>query len=123
MTLTNYWWLLIWIFVAGGVLAMAPKRKEIVCGKIEERWQILPAIILVLPYIIWAGFRSDNFGDTSVYRQIFISAPTSISQLGSYLSNVTKDKGFVVLTVIFKSIIGNFDKIFSFLLLLFNYFV
>ena len=50
MTLTNYWWLLVWLFMGGAFLAwFFPKRKELVYGKVEERWEILPAIILVVP--------------------------------------------------------------------------
>ena len=65
MTLTNYWWLLIWLFIGGGALAVfMPKRQEIVLGKTEERWGMLSAFVLILPYIIWAGFRSNSFGDS-----------------------------------------------------------
>lgn len=65
MTLTNYWWLLIWMFTGGVLISIyAPKKKELVCGKVEERWTLLSAFLLVFPYIIWAGFRSDIFGDS-----------------------------------------------------------
>ena len=110
MTLTNYWWLLIWLFTGGALLAYAfPKKAEIVCGRTEERWNIAPAILLVVPYIIWAGFRSDSYGDTMAYRQTFFQAPGSFMELPGYLAGVSKDKGFAALTVILKSIIGNSD--------------
>ena len=110
MTLTNYWWLLVWLFTGGAFLAwFFPKRKELVYGKVEERWEILPAIILVVPYIIWAGFRTDGFGDTGVYRTNFLDAPSQLGQLPEYLETITKDKGFAVLTVLLKTIIGNSD--------------
>lgn len=65
MRLTNYWWLLIWLFIGGMFLTIIfPKKRELVCGKKEERWGVVPAIILVLPFIIWAGFRGDGFGDS-----------------------------------------------------------
>ena len=64
MNLTNYWWLLIWIFVAGGTMAiMMPKQREVVCGKTEYRWGWIPALLVALPYILWATFRVD-FGDS-----------------------------------------------------------
>ena len=57
MTLTNYWWLLIWIFI-GGVLALfIPKQQELVNGRKVERWTMPTALILIAPYIVWAGFR------------------------------------------------------------------
>ena len=65
MTLTNYWWLLIWLFTGGAILAcFFQKRREMICGKVEERWGVVPAVILVVPYIIWAGFRTDIIGDS-----------------------------------------------------------
>lgn len=55
MTLTNYWWLLIWIFI-GGVLALfIPKQQELVNGRKVERWTMPTALILIAPYIVWAG--------------------------------------------------------------------
>lgn len=64
MTLTNYWWLLIWMFAAGGIIAWAlPKQPVMVMGKREYRWTMSSAVIFVLPYIIWAGYRK-GFGDT-----------------------------------------------------------
>lgn len=56
MTLTNYWWLLIWIFIGGGVLALfIPKQQELVNGRRVERWTMPTALILIAPYIVWAG--------------------------------------------------------------------
>lgn len=113
MTLTNYWWLLIWLFTGGVVLAaLIPKKSERVLGTLEERWRIVPAVLLVLPYIIWAGYRSDNFGDTYAYREVFKEAPSSLSGLITYVENADKDKGFSVLTALIKSIVGNSDVIF-----------
>ena len=38
MTLTNYWWLLIWVFVGGLILSVyIPKYHEVVLGKMETR--------------------------------------------------------------------------------------
>ena len=92
MTLTNYWWLLIWVFVGGAALSIAiPKRQELVLGKLEKRWGIMPALILILPYIVWAGFRSYSFGDTSAYQQAFRECAASIGEIGTYISGVTKD--------------------------------
>ena len=75
MALTNYWWLLIWIFVGGILLTVIfPQRRELVCGEMEEeeRWDTIPAVILVIPYIIWAGFRTDAFGDSIITDRGFM---------------------------------------------------
>lgn len=71
MTLTNYWWLLIWIFIGGGVLALfIPKQQELVNGRKVERWTMPTALILIAPYIVWAGFRSNAFGDSLLSSKI-----------------------------------------------------
>lgn len=65
MTLTNYWWLLIWLFGAGAFcMYVFPKQKEYILGKIEYRWSWTATIILTLPYVIWSGFRHNFFGDS-----------------------------------------------------------
>ena len=65
MTLTNYWWLLIWVAGAGECCSfLFAKRTVNFYGHMEERWELVPALILVIPYIIWAGYRSDVWGDS-----------------------------------------------------------
>ena len=64
MTLTNYWWLLIWLVVAGRLLSiMVPKRQVQVLGKTEYRWSWPAAIFLICPYAVWCMNRK-NFGDS-----------------------------------------------------------
>lgn len=120
MTLTNYWWLIIWIFTGGLILsAYIPKRYEIVLGKVEERWRIAPAFVLILPYIIWAGFRT-NFGDSLAYKKMFNDVPSSLMQIGEYFSHNSKDQGFSVLMVLLKSIFGNSTLIFFMIIAVFQ---
>lgn len=74
MTLTNYWWLLIWCFVGGFFLAnFFPKRQEIVLGKREERWGVPAALVLIIPYIAAAAFRTDAMvGDSIITDRGFM---------------------------------------------------
>ena len=117
MTLTNYWWLLIWAFAGGLILSVyIPKRHEIVLGKTEERWRIAPAFILILPYIIWAGFRSSTFGDTSAYQQAFRECASSFGEIGTYIAEVSKDKGFYFLMAVEKSIFGSSENLYFLML-------
>ena len=108
MTLTNYWWMLIWLFLAGAFFkfVVPAAHTEYAHGKSEKRWEIGPAIILIFPYIIWAGFRG-NIGDTYAYRATFDSLPTKVGEWGDYLHEVSKDKGFSVLSLLIKAIVGN----------------
>lgn len=105
MTLTNYWWLLIWLFTGGLALtAYFPKHREMVCGKVEIRWGVVPAVLMAVPYIVWAGYRSDAFGDTAAYRGAFKDAPSSFSEMSAYLDTIMKDKGFYGLVAALKSL-------------------
>ena len=110
MTLHNYWWLLIWPLLFGGVSAVfIPKREEYVLGKKETRWHWLPALILVLPFVIWSAWRTNEFGDTGVYRSQFFSTPPTLTNIGEFLSEQPKDKGFALITILFKSLISRSD--------------
>lgn len=112
MAIRNYWMLLIWPLTVGLFLNyVVPKTLVTVEGKSEYRWGKLSAFILVLPYIIWAGFRS-YFGDTEVYRMSFNEAANSLSQLPAYAATQTKDTGFYVLNALFKIFISNSSVIF-----------
>lgn len=122
MTLTNSWWLLIWLVIAGVFLSIVvPKRPVQVMEKAECRWGMVPALILAAPYAVWAMNRS-NFGDTETYRKTFLEAPSALSQIPVYLSEHTKDQGFSVLMILMKSVIGNSDKLFFLLIASFQIF-
>lgn len=111
--LNNFGWLIIWMFIGGALFLTYPvKQKEIVLGKQEERWRIAPAILLSCPYLIWAGMRSDIWGDTHYYRKMFLAAPSKISEWATYMEGVSKDKGFSYLMLIIKAIVGNYDELF-----------
>ena len=112
LTLTNYWWLLIWLFVGGAICNYFPKRREVLGDRVVKRWDIVPAIILVVPYIIWAGFRGD-WADTGLYRSGFLRSGNSISAILAVLDNADlKDPGFSVLRIVIKMLIGNNDELF-----------
>lgn len=122
MTLTNYWWLLIWLVLAGGLLAIAvPKKPVQILGKTEYRWSWGAALILAFPYVIWAGNRI-GFGDTEVYRSTFKIIPALGDGLITYLSEHEKDQGYVVLASVIKTLIGSNDKPFFFFIAVFQMF-
>lgn len=113
MAIRNYWMLLIWPLTVGLFLnVVIPKTLVTVEGKSEYRWGRLSAFLLVLPYIIWAGFRTDIVGDTGVYRFSFQQAVSSLSQLPSYAASQSKDTGFYILNALFKIFISNSSALF-----------
>lgn len=111
LTLTNYWWLLIWLFVGGAIFEKMPKQAETLHGHHVERWTYFSAIIMILPFIIWAGFRKD-FGDTYVYRKGFQNASGGLSAALSVLFGDGKDTGYYAFLIIMKSILGNREELY-----------
>lgn len=76
-------------------------QKEIRCG-----W--ITALALAIPLIYLAGTRSGlAWGDTSAYKIMFDNLPNSLTDLGDVLTEDIKDKGFTVVSIILKSILGN----------------
>lgn len=115
LTLTNYWWLLIWLFLGGAICNYFPKRRELLGDQVVTRWDIVPAIIMVLPYIIWAGFRG-NIGDTWLYKHSFSQASSSLEDIPALFFDDVKDPGYTALTVLFKYLLGNQVDIFLLLI-------
>lgn len=109
MRLENYWWLLIWPFlfrILGFLWNM--QREEDVDGKQCVRWKPLPACLLAAPYVIWAGWRQ-TFGDTEQYRGTFLSMPSELSQIRSYMEGVEKAHGFRLIELLFKCLVSKSD--------------
>ena len=112
MVLRNYWMLLIWLLTVGLFLnVVIPKTLVTVEGKSEYRWGKFSAFLLVLPYIVWAGYRQ-GVGDTEVYRLSFYEAASSLSALPAYAASQTKDTGYYVLNSLFKIFISSSSVIF-----------
>lgn len=81
-------------------------------GQVEHRYALIPALVVAIPLIYLAGTRNNSLGDTHAYRSSFFELPSSLSQIPEYISGDMKDKGFSVLSIIIKSIIGNSDVIY-----------
>ena len=110
--LNNYWWLLIWLFAVGVFFYFVKhERTELVLGKEEQRWQPWAAVLAAIPFVLWAGCRG-NIGDTYVYREAFKSMPSQVSEWGTYLADITKDKGFSVFGLMIKLVVGNHPVIY-----------
>ncbi len=111
MRLTNYWWLLIWLFAGGYFLNRLPKRRERLNGQTAERWDVVPALVFVVPYVVWTAWRV-NFGDTELYRRTYLGLQVDLSQTLPMLLSDTKDPGFNVLSMYLKVLFGQRDELF-----------
>lgn len=107
------WYLFVLIFAVGLFANMTGLTYTVDSyGQREQRYRWLPVLVILLPLIYLAGTRGDGFGDTSAYRAGFHALPFSLSGLSEYFTDTSKDKGFTVVSVIIKSIIGNRDVLY-----------
>ena len=91
MTLTNYWWLLIWLFTGGLALAAYfPKHREMVCGKVETRWGVVPAVLMAVPYIVIAQGKPWN-RRTILFLLLALVAILYVGKFTSLLDNAMKE--------------------------------
>lgn len=100
---TSYWFPIVYLLAAGIILHGMPLKTEYLGGKQVQRWYWITALMLVFPYILWAGFRTD-FIDTRAYIRAYQTTASSLSELPAVLAKNSKDQGFSVLMVLCKSI-------------------
>ena len=91
-----------------------PKQLEHIQGHLEIRWKWIPTIIMVLPYVVWASWRPNRYGDTGMYRNTFKNMPTGFGNMVSYVLSRPKGKGFVVFEYLFKTLVSHSDIAFFF---------
>lgn len=113
--MSEYILVLIWLAVAGLISIEIPKQKMKFGDKIEYRYPIWWAIIIMLPIIYWVGTR-EYIGDTYVYAGNFQSMPQQVGEIATYMSGITKDKGFSFFSVLIKIFITS-DKTIYFCIL------
>ena len=99
---TSYWLLLIWLFGAGILLKGMPQKEELVSGRVQQRWFWFSAILLTLPYVLWAGYRTGG-ADTGSYARSFYNAPSTLASIPGILFSDGKDTGFTALMVLAKA--------------------
>lgn len=82
-------------------------KTENVLGKKEWRVRKGFAIFAVIPLIWFAATRDNWFGDTDAYMTSFSELPSTFGEMTSYIAGVEKDKGFSVLSIFIKMIVGD----------------
>lgn len=99
--MSEYILILVWLAVAGIISTQIPKKKIVVGDKIEYRYKMWWAVVIMLPIIYWVGTR-DYIGDTYSYVNNFFNMPETVGGIGTYMSGITKDRGFYFLAVLIK---------------------
>ena len=93
---------------------------ERIGDKTVTRYNWIFALVAVAPLIILAGSRNLGFGETGLYRQFFRDAPSSLSQIPSYIVDINKDKGFYFFTAIIKSLISSDERVYFYIIATFQ---
>ena len=97
---TSYWLLVIWWFGAGLILHAMPKKEELVFGQRRLLWYWVSVVIMVLPYILWTGYRP-FVADTGAYASHFNNSTASFGELLRTITS-SEDWGFYGLMIVLK---------------------
>lgn len=108
-----YQWYLFVLLIVVAVLASTTNQTYIVNvnGYREKRYRWIAVLMIAIPLIYLAGTRA-NIGDTGAYRSAFLSMVPSWNGLMEIISSDSKDKGFSIITLLMKVVIGNHDMIY-----------
>lgn len=66
--------------------------------------------------IHWRQLEEGTISAIHILIERLFDAPSSLNQLPTYLDTISKDKGFSTLTVVLKSVFGNSDVIYFFII-------
>lgn len=83
------------------------ERTEYVMGEKVRRMRVWYAVLVMLPVIWWAATRDTSFGDTWPYMSAYKDIPRGFGALWAYLEEISKDKGFTVLSGFIKMLVGD----------------
>lgn len=114
MLSNGYILILIWTAIIGILSLVSGNgfyRMETVNGERVRRVTPFFAAVVVLPLVIWAGYRG-YVGDTGAYMRAFADMPSSFAGISSYIASVKKDQGFYFTSAVIKCIIGNRNTIY-----------
>lgn len=97
---TSYWLLVIWWLGAGFVIGMMPKKEVLIGGRRQQQWYWFAVVLMVLPYVLWTGYRP-FFTDTSSYVRSFNKSAATLSAIPNVI-RTSEDWGFYSLMVVMK---------------------
>lgn len=100
--------IIIWMGIMGVLSTQNQfKRIEFEEDKKVIRYSMGFALVVMLPLILWAGFREGaGYADTNAYIASYKMLPNNMNELKNYLGNFDKDVGFYFFMGIIKQIFG-----------------
>ncbi len=113
-----YYAIIVWIaFFALLSIVIPMQQKETVMGQQTIRFNIGWAIVAVIPLLYYTTVRK-NVGDTGNYMAMYEQLPESYSEIASYMTTQTKDRGFYFFACLIKATFGSNVQIFFFIVAL-----
>ena len=101
-----YYFILIWVIFWAVISNITSRKIQLENGLYEERSNLLSAVILFLPIIIFAGLRS-SVADTSVYISSFNDYPNNLaSAMDLIMEDGNRAPGFMFLSILLKQYIS-----------------
>ena len=84
-----------------------PYTEDEVYGYRIKKYNLVFAFIIMVPLILWAGFRPSGFFDTGNYARTFKALPTTFSGAIQSWGSYRKDQAFYVLASLIHAAIGD----------------
>ena len=107
------WYLFVLLAVVAVFAKVAGQTYTIeVHGTTETRYGWIPVLMIIIPLIIAAALRPSGFGDTSAYIAWFRNASATLSAIPGVLAEEGKDKGFDVVNILLKIIVGDHYRVY-----------
>ena len=84
-----------------------PYTEDTVYGIKIKKYNIIMAIVIMVPLVLWAAYRPSSFFDTTPYIRIYYSLPTTFSGAIHSWGSFSKDQAFYVLSGIIHAAAGD----------------
>lgn len=100
-----YLWIFVWLFFAKSIFRKSKVENnstQLKANNSISGFSTTTALIIILPVILWAGFRDFWFADTGAYYRGFLSYPTTWDGFIDYIPTIAKDKAFYTLSAFIK---------------------
>lgn len=108
MNLLSPYLLILFWFLIMSVMVKSDQIEDYKDGVVSKKIFTIKTLLVVLPLLLWATFRSDITGDdTYSYITMYNHLPTSLNSIPEYFMNGSKDPGFTAFLILIKHFISN----------------
>lgn len=111
--MSQYIFIIIWLAIAAGAVAyLRPYREESVYGLTIKKYHLIAALVIILPLILFAGFRPSGVFDTGQYARSYQGYPSTFREAFLSWNDWPKDKAFYVFASLIHAAFGDDTRIY-----------